>query len=298
MKANTRLNQWISKLDLKAWDQMSAADRLGLLQEFENTMAELEGRDALPVKVVPAAYLKEAEKSGGVLQGYFSPSENEICINPKFLEKRKSILGVSAFSLPKVLETIAHEGRHAWQQYVVDHPEKKLVDRNTRLAFQMNCRCYCSSGDENVPFSCYQAQLIELDARRFAKDVLIHVSSEIEKRDGHPDLQFVTAIRKSVMRERLLATTLINSVLEDDLMQYEEAARKVMSASCPGVDFSKVSMFGDAITLLRTRDVSRFTDDAAIEPALDHGKVKDAGPAMKVKEPESRYRDYKKHRFR
>lgn len=270
MVENEQLKQFISSLNLENWYRMAETERLQVLQRFENILAELEGRPSIPIRVIPPEQLREEE--GGILFGYFSPSEKVICINPKFLKSRKSITGVSVFDLPQILETIAHEGRHAWQHYVIDHPEKKLVDRKTRLAILMNMSCYCSGNNPNLPFSCYEAQLIELDARRFARDVLEHVSSVLAERDHHLNLQFVHAIRKIAMRENRLAAKLIKDVSKEELMKYDEACRMTMKGLCPGVDFSEVTVFQDSIEFLKDKNMQRFTEGYCIRTGI--GRVK------------------------
>lgn len=287
MKHKEALDRIIASLNVKGWANLPAEEKLAFLQEYENVMAAMQGRDAIPVRVITPEEL--ASYGDGAIMGYYNHGKKEMRINPAFLENRKNITGVSVFSLPQVLETIAHEGRHAWQHYVVDHPEKKLVDRKTRLAMQMNFANYCSGSGAGSTFAFYEAQMIELDARRYAKGILQYMTERVEQQEGHLDLQFVATLRKCHMRESMLASRILKEVLTDgnSLDRYEEKARIRMAFVCPGVDFSDISMFAEVREFLKHKDMKKFVDGPCIKSAFSVSPV-EMLLKSKVEKPEER----------
>lgn len=88
------------------WASLDAGGRLDALQNVEATLARLQGRP--PVEVV--AETLPPENYGG-----YQPDDDFIRVNVEHL--------AGAMSVEETVNTIAHEGRHAFQHYALEHPE-------------------------------------------------------------------------------------------------------------------------------------------------------------------------------
>lgn len=286
----------INQLNESEWKRMGQEERLALLQKFENSLAAFSGRDACQIRVIPEEMLKEEED----LNGFYSRKEHCIYVHPNYLNSQMSIPGVSTFHFGAALTLIAHEGRHAWQHYVVEHPEKNLISRKERLALMMNQTGYLDGVHSS--HLVYASQLLEYDARHFASDVLKRISQELEKKDGHTCHSIHRAIRENENREKLYAALIINFLDEKELKAYEVELRRRLAVRYPGVDFSDVSMFEAATRLLHTQNVQEFVDAPAI-PIIgrklfsdnpDKTEIVHKGPELKEKGTEIGLKQHKK----
>ena len=91
-------------LSQKDWEGLSSQERLEALQTLECKLAEIQGRDPVPVF---------ASETPGE-NGHYDPATRSITLNIQQLENPKFRLDL--------VDTIAHEGRHAYQHYAVEHP--------------------------------------------------------------------------------------------------------------------------------------------------------------------------------
>ncbi len=88
----------------RVWERLDRDQQLVALQETENTIAGIQGRASLPVRVWKGG--EEGEYGG--YNGY------EILIGEYSIEND---------SVNEVVNTLAHEGRHAYQDYAIEHPD-------------------------------------------------------------------------------------------------------------------------------------------------------------------------------
>jgi hypothetical protein len=95
----------IDELHSQSWAEIDSTERLGALQELETRLAELEGRPSLEI---------HAERLGPGENGYFDRNRGIIVLSESDL---------LAHSPLEAIDTIAHEGRHAYQYYATLHPE-------------------------------------------------------------------------------------------------------------------------------------------------------------------------------
>ncbi len=154
-KAAETLNT-IEGTQFNDWKQLSIEQRIDVLQSIEIEVAEIAHRPSCKVNVQP---LPEGSF------GYYNPQTKEIVINELYLSQN------SAEIHHECLDTILHEGRHAYQD------------------FNMTCRqVHTSTGDitnwykneyefgyqdaETYGFKAYAMQPVECDARKFAEDIL------------------------------------------------------------------------------------------------------------------------------
>lgn len=153
------------------WCKLSLKEREKLLNEVEQKIAAIEHRPPLKVELKP---LKPHH------MGYQSDAEKKIVLN-------SNIVGSNERSMHRqVLDTIIHEGRHAYQHYNVDvktiHQSASEV-ASWRENFYSKEYGYYRSGTHYVPifhnghikdadFRLYYYQPVEIDARNFAADVM------------------------------------------------------------------------------------------------------------------------------
>lgn len=87
----------------EVWENLNAGERLGVLQSIEDRMAEIQGRPPVPI----SACEMDASTFGGW--------------NGQTIELNTSHLQ-SDMSVSEFIDTIVHEGRHAFQDYAIQNP--------------------------------------------------------------------------------------------------------------------------------------------------------------------------------
>lgn len=151
------------------WRLLSDEQKTNVLQCVEDHMARESGRKHCPVET---KWLMTGED--GIELGYYSPSEGRICVNVSQFAPDSMYGGTS----DKLIETVLHEGRHAYQHQVVDglvvhddHAEVEAWTENLKdgnyISFEENPRGYWN-------------QSVEVDARQFASERLAQLKSERE----------------------------------------------------------------------------------------------------------------------
>lgn len=155
------------------WKDLSESEKLKLLNNIEQTQASLERRDAMVV---------ELEDLPRNTFGYQDADNNRIVIN------RAHILSDHPFYHREAIDTIIHEGRHAYQHYNVDirtiHESdaevaswrENFYDPKYGYYQLLGQRMYIPVGDgtyhEMSDNRLYEYQPVEIDARNFASDVM------------------------------------------------------------------------------------------------------------------------------
>lgn len=150
----------MSGLQFENWTELSIYERVSILQEAEDTIAEIEHRPSCHIDFLP---LEE-----GVWGGY-NPATKDITINSDYA-------GLSDFETYRdIIDTLVHEGRHAYQDYNVNvceiHPRHSEVESwsETMSGGKWEYWGDCST---MLGQRLYEQQSIEIDARNFASDVL------------------------------------------------------------------------------------------------------------------------------
>jgi len=143
----------IESLRPNAWDDVGSDARLGALREAEDALAVAYGRQVAAVDTYPAAPDD---------YGYYDAEDNSIGIGSYSLEHDDA---------REVVDTLLHEGRHAYQQWAVDHPWTH-GDPAEVEAWRENIAHYTTYEDDPVR---YMEQPIEADARRFSQAMLRHL---------------------------------------------------------------------------------------------------------------------------
>lgn len=148
--------QNIEGLDYEEWKELSFEERVEVLQKLEYTLAQIEHRPgcALNVKNMPKGNY-----------GYFSPNSYDITVNSR------DIKSDSFKDYKECIDTIVHEGRHAYQHYNLTvrevHPREGELTNWKWNQFELGYRNARIHG-----FKAYWSQPMECDARAFAEDVL------------------------------------------------------------------------------------------------------------------------------
>ncbi len=165
----------IENLRYENWKNLTLEQRAGLLNTIEHRIALIEHRPPLPIKV------KKLEPN---VFGYQDSYNKLIALNSKF------VISDSKEAYRDVIDTIIHEGRHAYQHYNVDQKcvHESLSEVNTwrENFYDPKYRYYSGNplvvigpnkvGD--VGFRLYYYQPVEIDARNFAADVMLKLKNK------------------------------------------------------------------------------------------------------------------------
>lgn len=146
----------VEELRFEKWQELSLDDRYKALQLAEYKIAEIEHRDPCTV------YTKSL---GEGYYGFYDPSNKAITVNVDYLQSN------NFEDFKNTLDTLIHEGRHAYQDYNMRerevHPREGEVNmwkwNENEIGYQDAFLC---------GFEAYAMQPVETDARAFAEDVL------------------------------------------------------------------------------------------------------------------------------
>lgn len=146
----------IEGLSFEEWKELSFDERVEVLQKVENSIAEIAHRPACGINI---------ENLGEGYYGYYSKSTHEITLNSQY------IASDSYADYKEALDTIVHEGRHAYQDYNLNvrevHPSEGDLSNWKSNEFE-----YGYQDAQTCGFAAYWLQPQETDARAFAEDVL------------------------------------------------------------------------------------------------------------------------------
>lgn len=146
----------IEGLDYDSWHSMDVSERAEVLQNLENTISAIAHRPACQLNV---------SKMGDKVCGYFDPDTKQLFINSDYLAQD------SFAAYKENLDTIIHEGRHAYQDYNMTsrivHPREGEVQNwliNEHKLGYLEAQKY--------GMELYRTQPLEADAFAFASDVI------------------------------------------------------------------------------------------------------------------------------
>ena len=128
------------------WEGLSVNERLETLQTLEDKLAEIQGRP--PVAVL-------ASETPGE-NGHYDPATRTITLNIEQLN--------DADCRMSLIDTIAHEGRHAYQHYAVEHPGFHGNHKEVS-AWRENFKNYVDGHKDGL--LAYRLQPLEADAWRY-----------------------------------------------------------------------------------------------------------------------------------
>ena len=150
--------QGIEGLDYEIWKNLNCEERLDVLRELEEEVAEIAHRPVCDIRM-------EDLGDPSTHKGYCIQNQ---CGNNSTITINSECLADNSMSeFLDTLDTVIHEGRHAYQNYNLDHRE---VNPNTELTadWRQNMEEGYHS-PELFGFRAYWNQPVEADARDFAK---------------------------------------------------------------------------------------------------------------------------------
>lgn len=168
----------VEEIRYENWSNLSLEERTEVLNRIEQKFAEIEHRPAVRV------YVEDMNVNS---LGYHSNTEHKIALNAKYVGANNPNLH------REVIDTIIHEGRHAYQRYNVDvkciHEsasevkqwEKNFYDPEWGYYSYRGQKIYIPFSDgkiHDVGFRLYANQPVEIDARNFASDVLARLEGK------------------------------------------------------------------------------------------------------------------------
>lgn len=148
------------ELNYDNWISLELLEKENVLNTLEERIAEIEHR--------PACHIHLAELEDRCWGGY-NPESKDITINSQYAEKS------DYRTYCEIIDTLVHEGRHAYQDYNVNvteiHPRHSEV---ATWAETMEGGKWGYWGDCSTLMGqrLYEQQSIEIDARNFAGDVM------------------------------------------------------------------------------------------------------------------------------
>jgi len=153
--------QGIEGLDYDSWKNLDAEGRLNVLQELENKVAEIEHR---PASIVKMKDLGDPTINKGYCEQNFWNNNSTLTLNSQCLNDN------SMSEYFESLDTVIHEGRHAYQNYNLDQREVNPDTESVSEWRQNMDEGYRSP--ELFGYRAYYTQPVEVDARAFAQDVI------------------------------------------------------------------------------------------------------------------------------
>lgn len=138
------------------WKKATVKERKKILLDLFEDIQKIYGVSVSKLVIEPI------ECEGGIAWGYYNDAESLICINEDVLSNPKNY--------KKIMDTMMHEMRHAYQHEVVRNPKKFKVDEKTVEEWSKNIKDYKTVEDDG--YAAYRDQPIEKDAREFASWVV------------------------------------------------------------------------------------------------------------------------------
>lgn len=168
----------VDELKYENWSKLSLEQRVEVLNIVEKNIAAIEHRPALHVEI---------EEMKPRTLGYQCAAENKIVLNSLYVGDNSKDFH------REVIDTIIHEGRHAYQHYNTDvktiHESMSEVMTWYENFYSPDYKYYRSGTQKvlipyndgsmhDVDFRLYYYQPVEIDARNFTADVMKHLESK------------------------------------------------------------------------------------------------------------------------
>ena len=267
---SNKLDPIIVRFQRENWNAMTREQRLATLQEFENHMAAMQGRPATKVHIMSDEY--RAKNPG--TRGY--QCKEGLFLGPEYFQPDTfPIPGMNEYSPARAMNTLLHEGRHAWQHRVVDKGNDVIAPA-VRAKLDLSFQVYTTKQPQ------YFAQPVEVDARRYAMHTLAQIAARIEQLSGEASTDFQIVLRKLRNEELSIAASIKRDLDVDQLKQLDDLARQRfiqlgLQKKYPGVGPGSLSLYGEGLDILTDRlDFDDFADQppfaiaaAAFEDAPD-----------------------------
>lgn len=143
----------VDEIRYENWVKLPFEDRQIVLQDLEYRIAEIEHRDPCQLN------FKDMEEGK---HGFYSPTTKDITMNIN------EVMSNSVHDYKETLDTLIHEGRHAYQDYNVEVREVHSDEAITN-EWSLNLDNYISYAWDPQG---YFEQPVEVDAREFAENII------------------------------------------------------------------------------------------------------------------------------
>lgn len=119
------------------WEGLNDKGKMRELQSVEDKLAKIEGRESITIEAHEPSFIEKIRTwatGGGKTMGYFDPNTHKIFINADLLKSGENI--------KELVDTVAHEGIHAYQQDCVEgkvkhyNPEEVEIWRENILNYK------------------------------------------------------------------------------------------------------------------------------------------------------------------
>ena len=107
----------MQELKFENWEQLSLDERIDVVNKLETRVAEIECRPSCPVYIENMGSISIEDGNVYGRLGGFNPETKDITLNVEMLKSNNPA------ALRETLDTIIHEGRHAYQDYNVNECE-------------------------------------------------------------------------------------------------------------------------------------------------------------------------------
>lgn len=152
------------------WQNLELSEKVEVLNDVETRIAAIEHRPPCPVRT--GNNMGELEVTPYEISGHmggYRTGTKDITLNPELLTSDNPMV------YREMLDTLVHEGRHAYQDYNVNVCE--VHPRHSEVASWSETMAggkwgYWGDCSNELGQRLYEQQAIEIDARNFAHDVL------------------------------------------------------------------------------------------------------------------------------
>ncbi len=165
------------ELRFENWCNLEFSERMDVLNSLEARIAEIEHRPACPVNY--NASMGGIQIYGDNVYGHlggYSQDTKDITLNANMVESNDPTAYL------EVIDTIVHEGRHAYQDYNIHvceiHPRHSEVASWAETMGDGKWR-YWGDCSTELGQRLYEQQSVEIDARNFAADIKEKITDKL-----------------------------------------------------------------------------------------------------------------------
>lgn len=153
------MNSFWGNLHISKWNQLTINERINVLQQLEQHYAKLQGREPCTIRMT----------DDPELMGFYEPNSYTIYVNKKLLQSDNCY---------EIVDTVLHEGRHAYQGVVIDKGVERESEEIVRIWEENFIGGYLNNDPD------YWLQPIEFDAIQYAHNETDKIYARLAERYG------------------------------------------------------------------------------------------------------------------
>ena len=207
----------------EVWRTLDRESKLALAQELERREAEAVGRKCVTIDLIPQKTIDEYEARKMVLGGqHIGPvlGIEMITLNPHYFDD-VPLPGFTGFDL---MNTVLHEGRHAFQSYAI-RQSKKGGKLPVPKEVAERWRIEKTPGIYDDKTALYYTQDIEMDARCYALNRMEAILSAL-KTENLPNGGLESCLYGSRVNEKRNVNLTCTGLTKEELIAREKAIRE------------------------------------------------------------------------